>query len=488
MIRSWFSLSLKKFQLKMERIFANRFSEIHFLSARRKCCLVGVVLISSTSYCMSAEIEYLDVSYGPKVIHIQVDTASSIALQAYWSIQWHFDSELNPMVPATATQALFTGTARGMTISDLGQKLENLRVQRSLTTTSDAVIGSVVAPVSNFEEVIQLLNMVLVNPEFDSEHIGRIKQGIQSHIQNLRLGTDSIAWELARNLMMQDNPVKRYFSTSTENEFFLESVSLSEIEMFYDQAITKKSATIVVSTPFDSDQVAKLVEELFDGIPLGHSVDVPQSDIVFPAGRTVVLYDSDVERSYIAFAGILPPVSSGGEFEDLIALILFGQGANSELYEALRAELGDGYEFTTNTLPLTSDLRILQIAGMVDTDKLSFTHQAIRQLYEDFRANGPQSSLISLKRRLVANLRTNIENPAVLVPLVMENVVNGFPASRALEHVGEIEAITPDVIRERLQVAFPPAEQLLTVVVTSDPDLIPNACVIDNVQAYRECL
>lgn len=81
-----------------------------------------------------------------------------------------------------------------------------------------------------------------------------------------------------------------------------------------------------------------------------------------------------------------------------------------------------------------------------------------------------------------------MRNPRVVVPLVMESVVNGFPATRAFQLDEEIEAITRDSLIERLQEDFPSADQLLTVIVTPDPDLISGACVIEDPEDYRECL
>ncbi len=124
----------------------------------------------------------------------------------------------------------------------------------------------------------------------------------------------------------------------------------------------------------------------------------------------------------------------------------------------------------------------------MDTDKLAFARQAILQTYGDFRGNGLGSSIDGIKRRSGANMRINTENPRILVPLLMENVLNGFPAAKALELPDEIDAITRDGINARMHDAFPPVEDLLTVIVTSDPDLVPGACVVETPEEYRACL
>ena len=436
----------------------------------------------------AAEVDSLVSPGGQPFLHLQDDQYEDVVLQVYWPSSWSFDNTLNPMVPLVTTQAVYTGTAEGVGIGELGQRLQELEAQRSLAPTAESVTGAVVTPADNFEEAAQLLNLVLSNPAFDPGQTNRIKQALANRVTALRQGVDATAWELARNLIMQDNPLKGFFSTSAENESFIEAATIDELKQFYNETVTRSNPTIVMASPFESDRVGNIVDELLDGLPEGGAVESPETLIDFPAGITAVLHDPDVERSYLILTGMLPPVSQGGEFEDAIALAVLGQGATSELYEVLSPELGANYEFSATALALASPLRLLQITGTVDTDKLAFANQAIRQTYADVRENGLNSSIDGIKRRTSVNMRINVENPVILVPFVMESVLNGFPASRAIGLPDEIEAITRDGINRRMRDVFPPVEDLLTVIVTSDPGLFPGACVVESPEEYRECL
>jgi len=449
---------------------------------------LSLTAIISSSLSFSADVASLISPGGQPFLYIQDDQYENVVMQVYWPSSWSFEDARNPMVPLITTQVVYTGSAEGVDIAELGQRLEELEAQRSLGPTAESVTGAVVTPANNFEEVAELLNLVLSNPAFDPGHADRIKQALVNRVSGLRRGIDATAWELARNLIMQDNPVKGFFSTSEENESLIEAATLDEMKQFYNQTVTRSSPTIVMASPFESDRVGNAIDEFFDGLPESEAVETPESSINFPAGITVVLHDPDVERSYLILTGMLPPVSQGGEFEDAIALAVLGQGASSELYEALRSELGASYEFSATALALTSRLRLLQITGTVDTDKLEFVHHTIRQTYEEFRENGLDSSIDGIKRRSGANMRINTENPRILVPLVMESVLNGFPAARAIEFPDEIEAITPVDINERMRDVFPPVAGLLTVIVTSEPDIVSGACVVETPEEYRKCL
>ena len=436
----------------------------------------------------AAEIEALTTQGGLPFLHIQDDQYENVVMQVYWPSTWSFQNALNPMVPLVSTQVVFTGSAEGVEDNTIGQRLEELQAQRSLIPTAESVTGALVTPADNFEEVAQLVNRVLANPAFDPDLTSRLKQFLSNRMNQLRQGPEATAGELARNLLMQDSPVRDFFSSAAESESFIEAATLDELKQFYFATVTRSSPTIVMASPFTSERAGNALDVLVDGLPEGEIAESPASAFNFSAGTTVVLHDPEVERSYLLVAGSLPPVSQGGEYEDLIALAVLGQGATSELYEVLSQELGANYEFTASALALTSQLRILQIAGTVDTDKLAFARQEILQTYREFRGNGLSSSIDGIKRRSSANMRINTENPRILVPLVMENVLNGFPAAKALELPDEIDAISREGINARMLDVFPPVEDLLTVIVTSDPDLVPGACVVETPEEYRACL
>ncbi len=450
--------------------------------------VLSFTAIISSSLSFSADVASLISPGGQPFLYIQDDQYENVVMQVYWPSNWSFEDSLNPMIPLVSTQVVFTGSAEGVEDDEIGRILEELQAQRSLAPTAESVTGALVTPADNFEEVARLVNLVLSNPAFDPDLTNRIKQALANRVGQLRQGVDANTGELARNLIMQDNPVRGFFSSAVESESFIESATLDELKQFYFQTVTRSSPTIVMASPFEADRAGRALDVLLDGLPEGEPVETPESSIDFPAGITVVLHDPDAERSTLTLAGILPSVSQGGEYEDLIALAVLGQGATSELYEALRPELEASYEFSATALALTSRLRILQISGAVDTDKLAFANETIRQTYEEFRENGLNSSIDGIKRRSSSNMRINTENPRILVPLVMESVLNGFPAARAIELPGEIEAITPDDINERMRDVFPPVADLLTVIVTSEPDMVSGACVVETPEEYRKCL
>ena len=448
----------------------------------------ALTAVFATGSGFSAEVDSLVSPGGMPFLHIQDDQYENVVMQVYWPSSWSFENMRNPMVPLVSTQVVLNGPPEGVEDNEIGQRIAELQAQSSLAPTAESVTGAIVSPAGSFEEVARLANRVLANPAFDPDLADSLKQALSNRLGQLRQGAEATAAELARNLLLQDSPVRAFFSSAAESESFIEAATLDELKQFYFATVTRGNPTIVMASPFTSERAGNALDVLVDGLPEGEIAESPASAFDFPVGTTVVLHDPEVERSYLLVAGILPPVSQGGEFEDAIALAVLGQGATSELYEVLSQELGANYEFTANALALTSQWRILQIAGTVDTDKLAFAHQAIRQTYADFRENGLNSSIDGIKRRSSANMRINVENPRILVPLVMESVLNGFPASRAIELPDEIEAISPEGINQRMREVFPPVEDLLTVIVTSDPGLFPDACVVESPEEYRECL
>ncbi len=143
------------------------------------------------------------------------------------------------MVPLISTQVVYTGSAEGVDLTELAQRLEELEAQRSLGPTTESVTGAVVTSANNFEEVAELLNLVLSNPAFDPDHADRTKLALANRIGQLRQGVDANTGELARNLIMQDNPARGFFSSAVESESVIESATLDELKQFYFQTVTR---------------------------------------------------------------------------------------------------------------------------------------------------------------------------------------------------------------------------------------------------------
>ena len=261
----------------------------------------------------AAEIEALTTQGGLPFLHIQDDQYENVVMQVYWPSTWSFQNALNPMVPLVSTQVVFTGSAEGVEDNTIGQRLEELQAQRSLIPTAESVTGALVTPADNFEEVAQLVNRVLANPAFDPDLTGRLKQFLSNRMNQLRQGPEATAGELARNLLMQDSPVRGFFSSAAESESFIEAATLDELKQFYFATVTRSSPTIVMASPFTSERAGNALDVLVDGLPEGEIAESPASAFNFSAGATVVLHDPEVERSYLLVAGSLPPVSQGGD-------------------------------------------------------------------------------------------------------------------------------------------------------------------------------
>ncbi len=275
---------------------------------------------------------------------------------------------MNPMIPIMATRLIYLGSGEGADSGELGRQFERLQIERNLNSDAVSVTGSLVFPAEHLFEVAELVNKVLSGPAFEPEILARIKTSARSTTSRRARQPEDVAWGIARSMILDNNPMGRLSSISSETLAFIDGATRDDMREFHERALARAGASIVVHSPFSAERVGLFLDELLDGLPDGAAVDFPGTATDFPSGNTVVLHDPNVERPYLVFAGMLPPISRGREFEDVISLLLFAQGGRSELYEALRPVLGASYEFNANALSLTKDLRILQIAGFLDTD------------------------------------------------------------------------------------------------------------------------
>ncbi len=82
----------------------------------------------------AAEIEFLTTPGGLPFLHIQDDQYENLVIQVNWPSTWSFENALNPMVPLVSTQIVWAGPPAGVEDNVIGQRLEELQAQRSLTS------------------------------------------------------------------------------------------------------------------------------------------------------------------------------------------------------------------------------------------------------------------------------------------------------------------------------------------------------------------
>lgn len=435
--------------------------------------------------CIAAEIESLTTPGGARLYHMQVDESAAASIRIHWPSDWILDESLNPVVPQIATQLIQSGGAGGLDREEKAAAFQNLEGQALIAAAASMVRSEVLVPAANLDEMATLVNTVLTRPTFARQRLDEIKNSITAGLEAFGEDPAFRSGQLAASLLYPDSPLRR-FSTGTGNDT-VRDVARADVIDFHDRTLTRRDATVVTAGPFDAERASALTDAMLEGLPEGGGAEFPEAAVTVPR-LTVALHAPDAENSLIILIGAVAEGASGDALADQIALGMFGQTPASELNSSLRAEFGGNPNFVAVNFAFSPSTQLVQISGESETGNLPRALDIVRESYTGFRAGGPMDSIVPWKAFLAQTISQAAENVHIQTLQIEENLIQGVAAETLLDAAGDLEGISADSLLERLQTGFPTIDEFLTIVITSDPDTVPGACVIEAVDDYADCL
>lgn len=433
---------------------------------------------------IAAEIESLTTPGGTRLYHIQVDESAAASIRIRWPSDWILDENLNPVVPQIATQLIQSGGAGELDREENAAAFQNLEVQAQMAAVASMVRSEVLVPAANLDEMATLVNTVLTRPTFARHRLDEIKNSTSASLEAIGEGPAILSVQLAASLLYPDSPLRR-FSTETGKDS-VRDVARADVIDFHGRTLTRRDATVVTAGPFDAERASALTDAMLEGLPEGGGAEYPETAVTVPR-LTVALHAPDAENSLIILIGAVAEGASGDALADQIVLGMFGQSPASELNSALRAEFGGNPNFVAMNTTFSPATRLVQIIGESETGNLPRTLDIVRESYTGFRTSGPTTSIDPWKTFFAQAMAQAAENVHVQTLQIEENLIQGIAAQTLLDATGDLEAISAESLLERLQRGFPTIDEFLTIVITSDPNAVPGACVIEAVDDYVNC-
>ncbi|MFK7863514.1 MAG: M16 family metallopeptidase [Pseudohongiellaceae bacterium] len=445
--------------------------------------LLHVVLFSAGI--TSAQVELIKTDNGHTLYFLPLPESKNVSIQATWLTNWATTEGRNQAVPHVAAQLMLAGGAGDWGPAELTEKFQDLQASASIVNQVESIRGVLTSPAKEIDEVVAIANTVLGKPSFDERWLKRLGAALTNNQKQLNSTLAKIAMDITRYSLFRDQALIE--SQSLMNVDSVAMVTQAEVALWHEETITQSGLTLVITGPLSPQKAGQLADRLLLGLPKGQVRQKVVPEIDFTA-KTILLHDPKRSKSLLGFVGALPPTSEGFEFEDLVASILLGQGENSELFKAIRTELGASYSFSSMPFNFLRDVRVLQMFGEVETSKLAEAHQVAVHTYEAFINKKSHEQAENLIKAIAPNIERNRNNAPVMAGAIMESLLDGHDPSRALNLAQELAAVSSDSIVSRLQVAYPKIDELITIVVSPDKNFIPGACIISAPEEAAYCL
>lgn len=454
------------------------------------CCLslFAPVLGFGQKQALAADraVERLTSPAGHEFLFFAMPEAKEVSFEISWASDWAYREDRNPAIPYIGTQLMLAGGAGRYDAAEFGERFADLISEGNLFTMADEVRGQLVVGVDDVDQAVELANRVLATPRLEEEWLARIQGSLKAELEQARTQSANLGWEAVRRAVLGDSPVNAFLSLDDPRT--IEAVTREDVLAWWKDTFRATPIRIAVAGKFTAEEAAKAVDSLLAGLPAGQARTKPEVSADFRP-RTIILVRPEAEKTVLGFLGPLPPTNAGGEIDDLIIMNILAGGEQARLFKAARSQLRASYGFSAGSANYTRALQFFIMTGEVDRSRLTDARAMVRETYENLRSNAVGDDEVeALKAVFSAEMTENLAYPDVAARLMLESELDGFDQDRVLATLDELAKVSADTVRQRLQMHYPTAGQLIEIIVTAAPPEIENACIISSIAEVDRCL
>lgn len=434
-----------------------------------------ILLFTLSTSLLSQTGEILLSPSGQEFVFIEMPDNPKVTVQVNWPQSWGLVESEHPAAAYIGSRLMMESGNPFDSTEALRESFLDLGASAAIIPTADAVRVILTAPPENILNVVKLANAVLVQPRYDEQWFEHLKGQLKTNQIGSNNQRSKKAFDTFQFGLFGDAPIT--YSQSLYDVDAIDTLVLDDVSFWHKKIFTASGIRVVVTGSVSSGKATEIVGQLLLNLPT--ETPIAASDVeTYENPRMILLHEPEIEVGQLIFIGKLPPVRGGSEFEDLIAVTLLGQGENSALFKAVREELRASYSYTATILSITRNLRYLVLSGEIDSAKLLDAHKVVGSVYENFRASPNLQFLSSLKKVLENKLDVASSNSMALANAVTELYIDGRDWREALNMSSLVNAISKDSVAVRVLEAFPPLDEMMVIVITSDPSGFSDACII----------
>ena len=457
----------------------------HAVVPRAASCVVLCVALAASGPASAVEIESLTSPGGIEFLLAPIPDADAVSVQVAWPSDWVY-TEPSVGTPYVGADLVVQGGAGERDAAEAQQAFEDLRAEGAVLVSADVVQGALSVPAEHLDAAVALGAETLARPALDERWFERVRDGFEANIEEGRSTTDALVGRTLRRLVHGDTGLERFLSTADPG--VASDVTLEDVRRWHADTFVRAGMTVAVAGGVDADAAGEAVDALLGELPEGDAPPAAPDASADFSPRTVLVHAPDADQGIVALTGRLPPTSAGGELEDVVAALALGGDEKSVLFEALRTGLRAAYSPAALIDPQTRAVRTVLLYAAVDAAGVDAARDAMLQAYAGFRKDGPDEGEIgAIAERIRHGFEQTFEDPAALAQTVLANALDGRPPARLIGIADEIDAVSAASVKARLDAAWPPADELVQVLLSPDAGAVDGACTIEDAEDASDC-
>ncbi|MCO6495734.1 MAG: insulinase family protein [Bacteroidetes bacterium] len=372
-----------------------------------------------------------------------------------------------PYGTAFFTAQMMNESTKKYPAADLENKLESLGSSISFSGSSSGIIGYVSCYKNKVNETMELLEEMMLSPNFEQEDFDLLRKRLIETVANQRLNSSTVASKAFSRLIYSDkNPLGK-FVTGNYNEFV--KIKLDDIVRYYQKFITPQLTKVVMVGELSEADVKSAVSFM----EKWEKKDVALPTFgEFPEYNTtqIFLINKDfASQSYLSIGNRSLPYDTYGDFfKANVMNYVLGGSFNSRLNLSIREEHGWTYGIRSGFAAGVKEYPGYYIVGA--SVKAEATDSAIVEIFKiikKYKEEGiSDEELAFTKNSLVASDALNYESSFSKASFLRGILVRNLDSDYKKKQADIINSLTKEDINNFAKKYLDPDNMIIVVVGT----------------------
>lgn len=337
----------------------------------------------------------------------------------------------------------FKGTTKRPQASVISTELDGLGAQYNAFTGQEATAYYAKAKNENFDQILDVVADMYLDPIFDANEIEKEKGVI---IQEINMYEDTPSRRVAEffmQLVYGDQPAGWDIAGRKE---VIEKITRNDFIKYRGKHYVPQATIVTISGGFKESGLLKKVERYFSALKPGQKgTKLKVKEAQSRPRESVNFKDSDQTHMVMGFRAF--GVHDERRLALQVASEVLGGGMSSRLFKKVRDELGAAY-YVRADADLYSDHGLFEMSAGVDHKKLELVIKAGLQEFARLRDElVSETELKKAKEHLIGDIFLSLETSDQLAAFYGSQEVIGLPLTSPQEIAKKVNAITAADVR-----------------------------------------
>lgn len=341
------------------------------------------------------------------------------------------------------------------------ERLEELAIELSFSSSRDAISASLRTLPENLDEAFRLLGLALGSPRFDEDAVERMRGQLSAQIRRNALDPDDLAGRTFFKEAFPGHPYGRPARGTIES---LTQSSREDLVALHRRIMARDNVVIGAVGAISADRLATLVDALLSGLPEKSCLTPVETVEPAGAGRTEIV-TLDVPQTSIVF-GRPGPLRDADDFIPAYVVnhILGGGSFSSRLFTEVREKRGLAYSVYSYLSPYDHSGMLL---GGVAT-RNDRAEQSIALIQDEIRRisdEGPTAKeLESAKKFLIGSYALRFDTSTKIANQLVHLQLDHLGIDYIAKRNALVEAVSAEQVKAAAKALFGNGDLLVVAV------------------------